>query len=26
MKSYIDETPRGQDKPSDHAPVLIELS
>ena len=26
IKSYIDEAPRGQDRPSDHTPVLIELS
>ena len=26
VKSYIDETPRGKDKPSDHTPVLIELN
>ena len=25
MKSYIDETPRALEKPSDHTPVLIEL-
>ena len=26
VEGYIDETPRGQEKPSDHTPVLIELN
>ena len=26
VDGYIDETPRGQEKPSDHTPVLIELN